>query len=454
MTDKYYNFNPNDFKKHILIGKLGKATKITNIQARTGDDNPVVFYAYAARMNPEYMFYFIGPNHLDKLTDEEYDKIFPNHNVLSANNVQYSKIKEHTCHDNKPTVDWFKERKIKPDFMLFFNGVVSGNGNIEKFLKLDNGEYKKQLLCFAKYAAPYVYTMNQMEDVPVYVISEDARYISINAQDLYNNPKFVFSQINGDYLTHYHIKSWDDHTRVNDTYVHAEYYHTEKIPVFGIDPDFRNKIDIERKINSDKSRHLIVLSNGCGTGKLNHSGNNSSRYPMYKKWIIDGLADTEYNGTMIYGKWDKWVYEETDRIKEVYIKDLDDEIADAKYSLVYSQTPGFITAKPYEMIIQGLIPFIHPDYDCHRLLTDLPDYLYLKDEKDLVNKMRELDADPEKYKALLNECFDVIKPEYIDGSFLVNKIFHKIADLEGFEYVDKPGVNIPINRKDPNIFGV
>ena len=160
------------FKKHILIGKLGKATKIKQIQARTGDDNPVVFYAYSARMNPDWAFYFVGPNHLDKLTDEEYDKIFPYHNVFNANCVSYRAIKEHTEYDYQPLVDWFKDRNIKPDFMLFFNGVVSGNGNIEHFLKLKNGEYKKHFIGLSdnvtyvveditsKDVSNYAYTLN------------------------------------------------------------------------------------------------------------------------------------------------------------------------------------------------------------------------------------------------------------------------------------------------------
>ena len=65
--------------------------------------------------------------------------------------------------------------------------------------------------------------------------------------------------------------------------------------------------------------------------------------------------------------------------------------------------------------------------------------MYCKDEKDFLNKCRELDSDPEKYKALLNECLDCIKPEYLDGSLMNNFIFSRIADDLGFKYekVDK-----------------
>ena len=128
------------------------------------------------------------------------------------------------------------------------------------------------------------------------------------------------------------------------------------------------------------------------------------------------------------------------------------EIAKAKYTLVYSQVPGFVTAKPWEMIVIGLIPFLHPDYDCHHLL-DLPEYLYVKDEQDFLNKVRELDANPEKYKALLNECIAAIKPEYLDGSLINNFIFSHIAEDMGFTY-EKPehGVKSLFRRFSKKMF--
>ena len=76
------------------------------------------------------------------------------------------------------------------------------------------------------------------------------------------------------------------------------------------------------------------------------------------------------------------------------------------------------------MIIQGLVPFIHPDYDKNRILG-LPEYVYVKNPEDFANKMRELDEDDNKYRSLIEECFNCIKPEYLDGSYLVNNIMQK-----------------------------
>ena len=98
-----------------------------------------------------------------------------------------------------------------------------------------------------------------------------------------------------------------------------------------------------------------------------------------------------------------------------------------------------------------MIPFIHPDYDKDHLLN-LPEYVYLKDPEDLKNKIAELDANPEMYKKLLNDCMDMIKPEYLDGSDLNNFIFSKIGENLGYEYEKKEGVPSILNHFKKDVF--
>ena len=66
--------------KHIAIGKIGKAVRFKVINQGTGEGDTIIFYSLVSRMNPNYKFYIIGPNDLDKLTEAEYNYIFPNHN--------------------------------------------------------------------------------------------------------------------------------------------------------------------------------------------------------------------------------------------------------------------------------------------------------------------------------------------------------------------------------------
>ena len=119
------------------------------------------------------------------------------------------------------------------------------------------------------------------------------------------------------------------------------------------------------------------------------------RLPGYLEYIVNGLKGTEYADTHVYGLWGKQTLEKYPyTFQDKKMIELEDEIADAKYSLVYSIVPNFITIKPYEMIIKGLVPFIHPDYDRNRIL-ELPEYLYVNSPEEFVSKMTELDANPD-----------------------------------------------------------
>lgn len=424
-------------RKNVLIGKIGKAVKMKNIHIETGGGADLVLYSTMSRMCPEYHFYFIGPNELHKCSEEEYLKLFPNKNVHSAWKAGIRKDLGY-----QSIVDYFTENNITADFAIVFVGMCS-NVNIKGFLKKKDGTDYSPLMCFQNYTAPILYTLNHL-GCPVYTLAEDARYITVNAKDLYNRERMIFTQINGEFETTVpHVQSETDLTMKKSKHK-AKYAHLEKIFLMGLDENWRENINIEAKFHTDV-QPFIVLSNGCGTGKINSPGTYSSRLPVYKKYIIDNFKGTPYENTKIYGLWDKEIYAEYPQIEDKLMLNLGKEVSEAKYTLVYSQAPGFVTCKPWEMITIGLLPFIHPDYDCYHLL-DLPEYLYLKDEKDLLNKVNELEANPQMYKDLMQQCFDLIKPEYLNGWMIVNGIFGNIAKDLGYKYEFKPGVKSIFNR--------
>lgn len=438
---------------NILIGKIGKAIKFKNLDLRTGGDSIIIFYSNLSRMFPEHNFYFGGPSQLDKLTDDEYNKLFPNGNVFSAYTRAFdnkNREDEYDFGDDfKSPVKFFRENNITIDFALLMSGMCSSNANIPDFVPKGDGSKRKFLAWTVNYAAPYLYTLNEL-GCPFYMISEDARYITANAGDLYNHEKLVFSQINGTFTTLPRIKSKTDfsRSRVN---VPVIYSGCEKIFMAGCSKDWRSNIDFDRKLNSTGDR-LIVLSNGHGIKKINTgAGTNNERLSMYKKYVIDNLVDTEYANTKIYGKWDDETYENYPSIINRPMIELQDEIADARYTFIYSIAPGFVTVKPMEMIMQGLIPFIHPDYDIYGLL-DIPEYCYIKDEQDLINKMRELDNDPVKYKEVFDACMNCVKQEDLDGSAVVNTIMGRIYQDFGLDYTNREGCESIFNRFSKNMF--
>lgn len=426
--------------KNILIGKVGKSVKLTTVDISTGDDAPMIFYSTVARMNPDYNFYFIGPNELRKLDEAQYEHLFPNKNVFSA-----FKKDDSLAEPFKPTVDYFKENNITPDFALLFCGMVSGV-NVPNFLKKEGtDEYVKILNSYKSYAGPYIYVMNEL-GVPYFGIAEDARYITVNAKDLYNKERLVFSQINEKFTPVKHVTSKTDLTLTTET-IEAIYSGVERIFMMGLPEDWKDKINVEKKITDKEHAKFIVISNGCGTKAMNTAtGNKASRLPTYEKWILNNFKGTEFDNTKIYGTWDPKAYEKwPDKIVYKRLCNMQEEIENAKYALVYSQQPGFVTVKAWEMTTLGLIPFIHPDYDKDRLLN-FPEFCYPKTPEELLERVRQLEADDELYKKVLNDCFAMIKPEYMDGSDLNNFIFTRIGEELGYEYEKKQGVKSIFNH--------
>lgn len=429
-------------KKVVLIGKIGKAIKFANFDINVGGDAPIIFFSAISRMNPEWDFYFIGPNDLKKLNDEQYAYMFPNRNVYSA----FSR--DNSIDDIFEGIPrFFKENNIVPDFGIFFNGMCS-NVNVPHFLKKDDGEYYRVLESYKGYAGPYIYTLNNL-GTPYYMISEDPRYITINAKDLYNRERLIFTQTNGEFDTYKHI---NDPEHLHDFYVSkikGIYSGVEKIFMMGLPKDWKERIDINRKLNSKNK--FIVLSNGHGCSRINHPDSNSTRFKGYNEWILQNFKGTEYENTKIYGKWDEQFYKDYPQIEDRKLIDLTEEIADAKYSFVYSIIPGFVTVKAWEMITIGLIPFLHPEYDKDNLLK-LPEFVYVKTPKELLEKIQWLDANPDEYVKLLNECINKIRPAWIDGSALNNFIFSKIGEDLGFTYEKKQGVEAIFDRFKKTIF--
>ena len=430
-------------KKVIAIGKVGKSFNFKQqYKLNVGTDSAIVFLSLVARMNPTYDFYIVGPNDLKKLNKEEYEKLFPDRNMYSI--FDY---KPDAPEPYKGIYDNALNKGLKFDFGLFLMGVVTMM-SIPKFLKKEDGSYCNLLQAAEKYGGPYVDFINRSK-LPWYAVSEDARYITLNSKDLLNMPRLCLTQMAGTIQSGAHIQDENDiviHHPHKWKYVPIEmkYCHIEKMFLNGVNPNFKDYIDIDRKLKSKKN-HLIILSNGHGIVEINQPHKSDDRLNMYLQWI-NGLAGTAYQDTMIYGKWDEEITEKYSFIKNKMIPDLKEEISDAKYAFVYSVASGFVTIKPFEMITLGLIPFLHPDYDPKHILN-FPNYLYVENEEDLIRKMTELDSDDRKYKALLNKCFELIKPEYLDGSFVNNQIFTTVAEDLGFEYKPKTkGVKNVIDR--------
>ena len=431
--------------KNIVIGRTGLTIKFKGIKigTQTACDTDMMVYSMLSQMNPDFNFYFIGPTDLHKLTEEEYNEIFPYHNVFSAwtNDLRKSK-------DFSKIIKYFEDNNIKIDFALINTGG-SSQACVPDFYPKKDGSKRSLLLSQLYYMAPYVYTLNKL-GCPVYCMADDARNVLLNFRDLYNRERKVFTQANYKLKTITHITSETDFTLKTDL-IDCIYAHIERIDLIGMPDNWKDRIDINRKLKSNKENHLLVISHGNGCKKINSNLTiKNLRFQGYKEYIIDNFKDTIYNKSKIYGKWTEDIYEQyPNNFEDKPMIELNDILKDARYSLVYSQIPNFVTVKPWEMIANGIIPFIHPDYDPEHILG-LPEYVYLKNPDDLKNKIIELDNDDKLYLNILNKCLDCITKEDRDGTYINNFIMTNIANDLGFTYEPKKDITIKFTNHNYN----
>lgn len=424
-------------KKNIVIGRLGLTIKFTGIKigTQTACDTDRMIYSTLSQMNPDFNFYFIGPSDLHKLTKEEYDEIFPCHNVFSAwtNDLRKSR-------DFSKIIKYFNDNNITIDFALLNTGG-SSPACVPNFYPKKDGGVRKLLISQINYMGPYIYTLNHL-GCPVYCMADDARNILLNFRDLWNRERKVFTQANHKLETITHITSMTDFTLKTDI-IDCLYAHIERIDLIGMPDNWKDRIDLNRKLKSPKESHLLVISHGNGTNKINSNHTiKNGRFKGYKEYVIDNFKDTIYNKSKIYGKWTEDIYEQyPNNFEDKPMIELNDILKDARYSLVYSQIKNFVTVKPWEMVANGIIPFIHPDYDPEHILG-LPDYVYIKDPEDFKNKIIELDNNDELYLKVIKNCMNCIKEEDRNGTFINNFIMTNIANDLGFEYEPKNNVEI------------
>ena len=426
---------------NIVIGKIGLSINFLDMwdgkkSARYSD--MVYLYVMLAQYNPDFNFYIVGPNDMHKLTETQYNELFPYKNVHSLWNTGVNK-----SHDFNIMLNYLKDNNIKIDFVLM---TVCGSSGVclPNFLPKKDGSPRKLLMSQLNYMAPYVYMMNKL-DCPIYGISDDARNVLFNFKDLYNRERIMFSQMEGYLDTIPHVVSATDFSLKQDK-VHCIYSHVERSNLIGIPENWKDNIDLNRKLNSNKESHLLVISNGWATNRLNSNNTiKNGRLQGYEEYIINNFKGTPYEKSKIYGKWTDDIYEKyPDIFSTKRMSELENELKDARYSFVYSQTKNFVSLKPWELIICGIIPFIHPDFDGDRLLG-LPEYIYVKDAKDFKNKILELENNNDLYLNIINQCMNTITKEDLDGSYINNIIFENIAKDLHKEY--KPKYNIEFKFK-------
>lgn len=395
--------------KTYLCGKIGKSVKFNpNTWSATGGDNETpTLLLKMAELNPDCTFIIIGRNDLTK-SGVKYPK-----NLFSAwdDGVKNGQQTEYLVE---------KLKDIKIDGCFLVAGPTGSTNMLNKALKrepLKKGleEYALTLEMHLNYSGPIYNYLNE-SNIPWVMISNDPRYMRMG-RDCLNPPKKILSQANGN-CKMTKIKSWDDQVNLDEVNIEFIYAGMEKIFL----------IDKKLSSNFERNKKFMVVLN---------EGNNGvkSRYPELKKYVLDYIDDVE-----IYGQWDKELVKDDLRFKgSKKFNEIQEMLQELKYTFIITIKDGWSTMKIWEMIGNGVIPFLHPEYDSQNNL-DVPDFIRIKEPKDLHEKIEYLENNPDEYKRILNECLNCIKEEDTSGLTLSNTIINEMQSYnftkDGKEFKD------------------
>lgn len=159
----------------------------------------------------------------------------------------------------------------------------------------------------------------------------------------------------------------------------------------------------EQAIHDNPDKTILYGFNGTERGRLD----TFLEYVWRPDCQITGKSDTL--------KFDNRV------TRDIFLETL----SKTKYSIIIADDEydknSFITPRPYEHILNGIISFFHITYDKDRYF-EIPEYLRVSSYKELRNKINELEENIALYDLIKNQQNKLIKQEYIDGSYIYNLI--------------------------------
>jgi len=405
---------------NVAVGKIGRVISFNPDKwTPTGGDaeNPPYLEQLFFR-HPENTYYIIGVSDFSKVSRAEQERINKNNNVVDIwadftpwrdkNKDKY----DERVYRIKYMEEWCEKHKVKFDYGIFMAGPASLSSVAgETTLMKNPDQLAKPLMMCCNYAGPIIKFLNDHMEMPWIMVGSDQKYVPGAARDLFNIPHVVMAQWN-DVHTFKRRKSY---TEVEIEQIDVAAFYSGFETSFLVDRarrgDEKTEINLtdfftDSTENSQAPIRFMIVCNEWG----------ASRYPLLKEAILDHIEDVA-----IYGKWKKETIGDDKRFKgPIAYPDFMKLLKRTKYSYIPTTSLGYPTQKIWEMIYSGVIPFLHTNYDSDRLI-DKPDYLYVKDGKELNEKMQYLDEHPEEYEKLLAECKAMIKPEFYSGEYLTKQ---------------------------------
>jgi hypothetical protein len=384
-----------------------------------------LLYSLSRRPNIKEI-YILSKNDFLLLPQEEKDYLDPHGKVIDAYSLidlksWKSKLKKSYSNDDERLDTEYQYtfhlndvmKDIKLDRCIFYasqgmRSPIAIPGQLR--IKRDPKTRGKVLAMSMNYSSPILNYINH-SGVPWDLLGTDPRYMEENMypRGLLNSPQNIFTQkdfkIKWETLDHY--VSYDDYS---ESYKQreAKYANVEVVNTFG-----------ETLHNEEKNIDMIVLANNLMGPDGNLKANK--RYLAIKEYLLE-----QDIGCNIYGKWPDEVIQNHSQFKGFLNGDESDLLLrKTKYTILFPLLKGWASGKFGEMLLCGVLPFIHPEYDTQKnILPNIP-FLRVTSPSDLKRKIDFLNKNESERISLLDKA----RKEYVIGA--ENRMFQKFNTLIG-----------------------
>ena len=253
-------------------------------------------------------------------------------------------------------------------------------------------------------------------NIPVYYMIDDVTELKQIPYDM-DKPAAIWTQCNGT-TTYQHYTSPDNPVREKIQFP-ISYKPIERLWLLG-----KNKVDWR---GYNKTNEFIVTCNAPSDQTLD-------KFFYIKKWVLD-----VFDNATIYGRWTCTKAMGTEisknnaahRFVERGICEMEDLMFNTKYTIVIPPSkkyPEFVTQKVYSMLYYGIIPFwCKYDYDKDNLYNEFPDFIKVETPEELIEKINYLNNNPEEYKKLLYQLYNLLEDKYFDNR-IIHELFDEILD--------------------------
>ena len=409
--------------KNIAIAKYGKSIKFCSPYSPVGGDAEAPHtYQALARLNPDKTFYLIGRSDFYKLTDQKKAELFPYNNVVDCYQ-QFDKSRKLDKDYNANFINEYMEANgITIDYGIIFIGQIGTVTVPNKIQQIKNRDLIASVIDMSLfYSAGITHYLNTSM-IPWVEVLTDVRLNLRQTRDIFNIPTHSLGQQAVTY-EHRHIKSYEDQD-ITFTTIETEYAHMEKCQCL-----FYEKPSQKHWYNKEGT--IACISNQI----------NDKRYDLHKEWVLDNFQD--FNDVKLYGKWDDPRAKADARFKgSKTMQQLQDILRKHKYSIVIPVHNGWVTPKYLEILQQGCIPFMHPDYDSVNNHLQLPDVIRPKNPEELRNTILKMESDDSYRISVLEQLTKLyLDDSFFDGRFVNDIIFKKIdpeyvrPNLENYQKV-------------------